>query len=142
MSKRLLLAVDINDPEGARPSAEAAVNLARFEGATLHIVNVVPDQGMPIVGAALAPDHNEAIEAAARTGLEAWARDSLPEDVTTVLHIARGTIYDQIINTANALEVDCVVVGAHSPTLKDYLIGPNAARVARHASQSVFVVRQ
>jgi universal stress protein F len=52
-----------------------------------------------------------------------------------------GTVYDQIIKTANALSVDCIIVGAHGPSLKDYLIGPNAARVARHAAQSVFVVR-
>ncbi|MEO0863555.1 MAG: universal stress protein, partial [Pseudomonadota bacterium] len=36
---------------------------------------------------------------------------------------------------------DAIFVGAHRPELKDYLIGPNAARVARHAQQSVFVVR-
>jgi hypothetical protein len=30
---------------------------------------------------------------------------------------------------------------AHSPDLKDYLLGPNAARVVRHANQSVMVIR-
>ncbi|MEP1199515.1 MULTISPECIES: universal stress protein [unclassified Tateyamaria] len=142
MFKKLLLAVDINDPEGTLASAEAAVGLARHEAATLHVVNVVPDQGMAIVGASLAPDHNETVEAAAKRGLENWAQSHIPDDVSAVLHVARGTIYDQIIHSAEKLAVDCIVVGAHSPTLKDYLIGPNAARVARHASQSVFVVRQ
>ncbi|MEO9575252.1 MAG: universal stress protein [Tateyamaria sp.] len=142
MFKKLLLAVDINDPEGTLACAEAAVGMARHEAATLHIMNVVPDQGMAIVGASLAPDHNETVEAVATKGLEAWVQSHIPDDVSSVLHIARGTIYDQIIHTADRLGVDCIIVGAHSPTLKDYLIGPNAARVARHASQSVFVVRQ
>lgn len=141
MFKNLLLAVDINDPEGAQPSAEAAVAMASQQRATLHVLNVVPDQGMAIVSASLAPDHADTIQAAAQKALEAWMHDNIPDTVSTVLHIARGTIYDQIISTANTLEVDCVIVGAHSPTLKDYLIGPNAARVARHAAQSVFVVR-
>jgi nucleotide-binding universal stress UspA family protein len=33
------------------------------------------------------------------------------------------------------------VVGAHRQDLKDYLLGPNAARVVRHADCSVYVVR-
>ena len=97
---------------------------------------------MAIVSAALSPDHGAAAMAAAETALKDWAEANIPDGIQTELHIARGTIYDQIIHTANALGVDGVLVGAHSPTLKDYLIGPNAARVARHASQSVFVIRQ
>lgn len=142
MFKNLLLAVDINDPEGSRASTDAAVNMARHDTATLHVVNVVPDQGMAIVGASLAPDHGATMEAAAKKALESWVQSHIPHEVSAVLHIARGTIYDQIIHTADRLDVDCIIVGAHSPTLKDYLIGPNAARVARHAAQSVFVVRQ
>ena len=141
MSKKLLLAVDINDSQGSRPSAEAAVRMARHENAELHIVNVIPDPGMPIVSAALSSDHNDAVETAANHGLSAWAKDHIPAEISTVLHVVRGTIYDQIITMANTLDVDCIIVGAHSPSLKDYLIGPNAARVARHAAQSVFVVR-
>ena len=142
MFKTLLLAVDINDPEGARPSTEAAISMARNEDATLHILNVVPDDGMAIVSAALSPDHAADAVASSGNALKDWAETNITDAIQSELHIARGTIYDQIIRTANALDVDCVLVGAHSPTLKDYLIGPNAARVARHASQSVFVIRQ
>ena len=34
-----------------------------------------------------------------------------------------------------------IVIGAHRPDLKDYLLGPHAARVVRHAECSVLVVR-
>ena len=53
MFKSLLLAVDVNAPEGAVRSAEAAISMARAEGATLHLLNVVPDPGMAIVGASI-----------------------------------------------------------------------------------------
>jgi len=141
MFKTLLLAVDINDPEGAVHSTQAAVSLARNEKATLHILNVVPDAGMSIVSASMDPAHNVAIQQAARDALETWAASNIPESVANELHVVMGTVYDQIIKTADALGADCICVGAHGPSLKDYLIGPNAARVARHASQSVFVVR-
>jgi hypothetical protein len=48
-----------------------------------------------------------------------------------VLH---GRVYDQIIAAADKLGVsDAIVMGSHRPELSDYLLGPNAARVVRHA---------
>lgn len=141
MFKTLLLAVDVNDTEGAVRSTQAAVSMAMHEDALLHILNVVPDQGMPIVSASMAPDHSEAIRSAAEAALNKWITTNVPDTIAVKPHVVAGTVYDQIIKTADALNADCIFVGAHSPTLKDYLIGPNAARVARHASQSVFVLR-
>ena len=40
-----------------------------------------------------------------------------------------------------AYKPDLIVMASHRPELKDYLIGPNAARVVRHADCSVQVVR-
>jgi universal stress protein F len=56
--------------------------------------------------------------------------------------IARhGVIYEEILNVAEELDVDQIVMSAHRPSLSDYLIGPNTSRVVRHASCSVNVVR-
>lgn len=141
MFKTLLLAVDINDTEGASRATEAAISMAVHEGAVLHVLNVVPDDGMSIVSASLSPDHNAEVMEKSQTGLKDWVEASVLEDVETKTHVRRGTVYDQIIKAASELDVDGIFVGAHSPALKDYLIGPNAARVARHATQSVFVIR-
>ena len=74
MFKTLLLAVDVADHKGATRTSEAAVNLARTEGATLHVLNVVPDSGMAMVGAMLGPDHSGQMQGQARAELEAWAK--------------------------------------------------------------------
>ena len=141
MFKNLLLAVDVNAPEGATKSAEAAISMARAHGAVLHLLNVVPDTGMAIVSASLPADHVAHALDVAHAEMDKWAAATIPDDVETKVHIAEGTVYDQIIKAANKLSVDVIVVGSHRPELKDYLMGPNAARVARHADQSVFVVR-
>ncbi len=141
MFKSLLLAVDVDDAEGANRTTEAAIMLARTEGAVLHLLNVVSDSGMAIVSSMLGPDHSRQMVEKAKSELEAWAANAIPADLQTELHIAQGTVYDQIIQSANKLNVDLIVVGAHRPQFQDYLIGPNAARVVRHASQTVFVVR-
>lgn len=141
MFDKLLLAVDINDPQGATRSTQAAIAMARQERAVLHIVNVVPDDGLAIVSAQLAPNHNAEAMDYARTHLADWADANIPEGIETELHVVRGTIYDQILKVAREMDADGIFVGAHRPAFKDYLIGPNAARVARHATQSVFVIR-
>lgn len=141
MFKTVLLAVDVNDPKGSERPAETALHLAAAEGAKLHIMNVVPDFGMAIVGSFFTKDHNAQIMAEAKAALETWARSlkDAPDDM--VLHVDQGTIYEQVLQEAGRINADAIVVGAHKSQLKDYLIGPNAARIARHAQQSVFVVR-
>ena len=37
---------------------------------------------------------------------------------------------------------DLIIVASARPSLKDYLLGPNAARVVRHFNNSVLVVRE
>lgn len=141
MFKTLLLSIDVNDPEGSARPAEAAVAMARSEGAALHVLNVLPDSGMAIVSASLGPDHAARATKFAKSELEAWASKAIPAELNAELHVRTGRVYDQIILAAQELGADAILVGAHRPELKDYLIGPNAARVARHAPQSVFVIR-
>ncbi len=141
MFKKLLLAVDINDPKGMMRTTQAAVDMTRANESKLHILNVVPSIGMPIVGASLEQNHSKQMLETARAELEVWSANNIAPDIDLTLHVTVGTVYDQIIKQADASEIDAIFVGAHSPELKDYLIGPNAARVARHAKQSVFVIR-
>ena len=55
--------------------------------------------------------------------------------------VAKGSVYECIIKTANEIKADLIVMSAHRPELKDYLLGPNAAKVVRHSDRSVLVVR-
>ena len=47
-----------------------------------------------------------------------------------------------ILDLAEKIGADLIVMASHRPELKDYLLGPNAARVVRHAECSVMVVRR
>ena len=52
-----------------------------------------------------------------------------------------GSIGREILKTARERKADLIVMTSHLPELKDYLIGPNAAYVAHHATCSVLVLR-
>ncbi|WP_136440986.1 universal stress protein [Pacificoceanicola onchidii] len=141
MFEKILLAVDLNQSKGKRRTLDAACQLAQVNNAELHVLNVVPDSGMAMVGAALGPELAQKILDEAEAQLKSWAAENLPDGAAADLHVAKGNIYDTIIRTANEIGADAIVVGAHRPELRDYLVGPNAARVVRHANQSVFVIR-
>jgi universal stress protein F len=139
MYNKILIAVDLNDTSGAARLAEFGVGLARLCDAEIHVVSVVPEMGFALVGAALGMDHSAEMMEETRVGLHKWLDDV--SKTAAHVHVEQGTVYDRIIRVARDIEADAIVVGAHRPELRDYLVGPNAARVVRHARQSVLVVR-
>lgn len=141
MFKSLLLPVDLASEASWKRPLEFAAELARHGGATIHVVTVVPDFGMSIVGSYFGEDFERKALAEAAEKLEAWAAAHVPKGLTVKTHVAHGRIYDEILRAAGKLGCDAIVLGAHRPEFSDYLLGPNAARVVRHARQSVLVVR-
>ena len=77
----------------------------------------------------------------AKTRLEQIVREHAPQNASVELVARYGTVYEEILDLADELKVDLIVMAAHRPSLADYLIGPNTARVVRHAKCSVQVVR-
>jgi len=141
MFSSILLSIDLDDAASAARAAEAAVRLARSESAALHVLSVVPGPGMPIVGQQFEAGFEQAARSQVKAALDGWMAEHIPADLGATGHLAQGSIYDKIIQEADALGCDLIVMGAHRPELRDYLLGPNAARVVRHSRQSVFVVR-
>jgi len=141
MYKKILLPIDIDEPHSWQKTAPVVAHLAGGD-AEVHIVNVVPDFGTSLVGSFFPAGYEEkAIEEARRRLGAVVSEDAALSGLNAKLHIAHGNIYEEIIAAANTLGADLIVMTAGRPELKDYLIGPNAARVMRHAGQSVFIVR-
>jgi len=139
--KHILCAVDISDQTDAKKILSEAEKLATTYSATLSILTVVPDYGSSWVGSFF---KEGTLKLATETAMETLR--ALTVDVKSrglnVQHIVEvGTGYEKILSSANQIEADLIVVGAHKPDLADRIIGPNAARVVRHATASVMVVR-
>ena len=141
MFKTILLSVDLGEESSWKEALPRAIEIAASENATLHLITVIPTYGMSIVGSFFPADFEEKAMAAAKARLGTFIADHVPSDVRTKGHVAHGLIYEEIMRAADKLGCDLIVMSSHRPELRDYLIGPNAARVVRHASQSVLVVR-
>ena len=94
--------------------------------------------------------------------IPSWAATNLPDDVMNesiqssrkeLDHIAAalggnvhaqvrvGHAYKTILDTAEEIGADLIIVASHQPGLQDYFLGSTAAKVVRHARCSVLVMR-
>lgn len=142
MFKIILAAIDLTDESSWVKTIPTAVNLCQSTGARLYLLTVIPDFGMSIVSQHFPEDYAENAMVETRTKLGVFASEHIPDGIKRTLMVAQGTIYEEIIKAGNEVSADLVVVAAHRPSLKDYLLGPNASRVVRHYKRSVLVVRE
>ncbi len=143
MTKTVLCAVDINRPDEEAHVLETAKRMADLDGAQLDVITVVPDFGASLVGAYFQDHHVQTARDGAGKLLSAFVRDVLGDAADDkVRHlVAVGNVYEEVLKTAKLSSAGLIVIGAHRPDFKDYLLGPNAARVVRHSECSVYVVR-
>ncbi|MGO1120045.1 universal stress protein [Rhodovibrionaceae bacterium A322] len=141
MYKDILLTVDLSEPDGQDKATNVAVEMAKTYGCRLHVCTIVPDYGMSIVGNFFPKNHEKEALEHVNTTLHKWVADHIPEGIPVQHIVGHGTIYSEILHYAGKTKCDLIVMASHRPGLEDYLLGPNAARVVRHAKMSVLVVR-
>ena len=141
MYEDILVAVDLGAAETEARTLATAVDYARAFGARLHVMTVVPDYGLSIVGGFFPKGHEQEAIRHADAALHAFVAANVPEGVPHRHIVAHGSIYREILHYAGVTGADLIVMSAARPSPEDYLIGPNAARVVRHATISVLVVR-
>jgi universal stress protein F len=149
MTTSILAPVDLADTATAQIVLTAALDQAVGAKAKLTVMTVVPDfvGGLDYryairgeTGGSADYDVREIVaEALAR--LNDIVSTRAPEGMTIDTVTRHGTVYEQILRVAEDIGADQIVIGAHRPQLSDYLLGPNTARVVRHAKCSVNVVR-
>jgi len=140
--KKIFVPIDTNQESSWRLALPQALEFAKRDKAKLYLFTVVPDFGMAVVGSFFPKDYAEKAIEHAENELNALARNHVPAEVDCTCYVRHGTIYKRILQSADELGADLIVLSSHRPEGKDYLLGPNAARVVRHANQSVFVIRE
>jgi nucleotide-binding universal stress UspA family protein len=145
-----LAPIDLEDQHLSAGVIEKTVQMATgVPGAKIYLMTVIPgitpgiDQRYAIRGEMHGSTEyplQEWKDQAARE-LEAIASKSIPKEMQAGVVVENGTVYREIVEAAKDLDIDHIVMGAHSPSLADFLLGPNSARVARHAGCSVTVIR-
>ena len=141
MFQQILLPVDLANLDSQEKAIQAALNLAASSGAKLHLITVLPTFGEGVVSSFFPADYQEQAAKKADAALVALEADKMGGNDAVEHSVAIGRIYEEILKAQELLNSDLIVMASHQPDVSDYLLGPNASRVARHAKCSVLIVR-
>ena len=141
MYKDILVSIDLGNAESEIRTVETAVDYARAFGSRLHVMTVVPDYGLSMVGGFFPKEHEQKALEHTNKALHEYTAKYVPKEIKHRHIVGHGSIYREILRYAKLVKADLIVLSASRPGPEDYLIGPNAARVVRHAAISVLVVR-
>jgi nucleotide-binding universal stress UspA family protein len=140
MFNDVLFAVDLDDEHSWKKALPKAIELCGDSG-NLHLLTVVPAFGLSLISQYFPADFEQTTLTASKEALRAFIDKHVPEKVSSRAIVAQGRAYEQILRIADEIGCDAIVMAAGNPDLAQYLLGPNAARVVRHATCSVLVVR-
>ena len=140
MSRRILVAVDLEDAVLTEKMLRTAGELAGLHDARVTLVYVGAELPSD-VAIHLPGDFQHRISTDLTNRLDKLTeRLNLPSGAAQV-RVRHGPIYREILSQAEADGADLIIIGCHKPDAADFLLGSNAARVSRHANCSVYVVR-
>ena len=140
--KRILLPIEFT--EHCARAAQHAAWLAQQSGGTLHLAHVVENPLDPLytpneVQHWVVVDH---ANQKAREMLEAAASECLAAGAPRQLHVLGGDPAEKVLELAQAIPVDLIVMSSHgTSSIAHLLLGDIADKVARHAHCPVLLVR-
>ena len=136
--KKILLPIDLDQAELTRHAMEAAIEIIK-PSAELRLVNVQAMLPAMLIEYGL-PDYESEVRLLAEKRIAETAAKIDYPSVSTIVRIG-DPIYHEALIEAKEWDADLIVICSNQPTLATYLLGSNAAKIVRHATCSVLVVR-
>ena len=136
MYKDILVPIVFDHDPSDQQALAVAHNLAKAGGKVtlLHIVEELPG----FITVQLPEEIYKDTIAEAKSKLQALAK-TLPIPIDVM--VETGHASRRILQCAEQLKADCIVISSHKPGLSDYFLGSTAAQVVRHATCTVHVLR-
>lgn len=145
MFKRIVVGTDGSETAGE--AVDQAIELARLSGATLSIVSAYqPASGRRVEAEQAGAPADVQYEIGPREDvnlvLETAAAKAKGEGIEVQIHPVEGDPADAILNVAEEIKGDLIVVGNKGMTgARRYLLGSVPNNVSHHAPCSVIIVR-
>jgi nucleotide-binding universal stress UspA family protein len=143
MYKRILVPIDLADPDLAKPAVATALIMATPSEGTIRFVNVLPLTPV-MLAEYVPPDFEVQQRKAAEDALSIVVKETglPPSRVSSI--VRQGGVYQEILEEASSMEPDLIVMSSHRPqrtAVRTYFLGSNTGHVVRYANCSVLVVR-
>jgi nucleotide-binding universal stress UspA family protein len=141
MFRKILLPIDVAEPEIAKEAIEAATALAKAFGSQLRLIHITSPVVVASPMAVIPQAVYDELGVFEKSELQRLAAPiDLPKNtISTVVRI--GAVYPELLSEAEEWGADLIIVGAHKRSMATYLLGSSAAAIVRHAACTVMVVR-
>lgn len=143
MYKNILMPVDVFEMDLSDKAVRHAANLAKSEGATITLVNILPSSSRSLLRGFNADikKFEEYMTNESEKKMSELKRlfDIAPEDILCTVRF--GNVRDEIIAMSKEGEYDIIVIGSKNPSITTHLLGSNAESILRYARIPVLVVR-
>lgn len=136
MYKTILVPVESSHIDESAATIEMASSYGNDE-TKIHLLNVFDE--IPKWASMNLPKDvvNESIQLI-ENGLQSIAKEA-GEQVDSEVRV--GHSYKTILEVAEEINADLIIIASHQPDVQDYFLGSTAAKVVRHARCSVLVLR-
>ena len=149
MTDKILVPIDLADQETGVKVIKEGVMQAKARDGEMTVMTVVPDilSGLDFryaIRGEMGGSEDYDLKGIVKEALERLneiVAEHTPSGMKIKTVARHGTAYEEILKVAEKIGATQIVMGAHRPSLADYLIGPTTARVVRHAECSVNVLR-
>ena len=142
MYNKILLPIDLNHKQSWSKALPTALNFCQTYNASLHVIMVLPNFGMPMVGGFFPKEFAEKAKKTLTDNLREFVKENVPKEINVQRIVADGKPYEAILKMAKKNDVDLIIMASHKrKRLEDYLLGTNALRVVQQSKRSVMIVR-
>ena len=142
MYKQILVPVDLNDKGFSDKAVELAVWHAKHSNAEIHILNVLPGIHMSMVASYFPKDAANQMKQDVKRQLQEFADKYIDDEVIYKVHVAEGKTYSTILDHAEKLGADLIVMPSHKRSKIDKVVlGSVASKVVQNSPINVLVVK-
>lgn len=142
MYKQILVPVNLNDKGFSDKALELAVWHAKHSNAQVHLLNVLPGIHMSMVATYFPKDAAAKMKTDVENQLKQFAVQHIPEEVVYKVHVAEGKAYATILDYAEKLGADLIVMPSHKRSKLDKVVlGSVASKVVQNSPINVLVVK-
>lgn len=142
MYKHILVPVDLNEKGFADKAVQIAVWHAKHSNAELHLLNVLPGIHMSMVSTYFPKDAAAKMKQDVKAQLKEFAKQNIDEDVVYKVYVAEGKPYSTILDYAEKLGADLIILPSHKRSKIDkVMLGSVASKVVDHSPINVMVIK-
>lgn len=136
MYKSILIPVDLANVTKVNSLVDHA-SVYNNSNSKIILLNVVED--IPSWAAVALP--SGILEKSVQSSLEKLKALAASSSIEVEVEVRVGHPYQTILEVAEEKSAELIIVASHHPELQNYFLGSTAAKVVRHATCSVLVVR-